>query len=234
MVFDSWLFIDPELQSAAPTSSGFRAINAELASSYVQSVDVYREYTDNTSVSAQFYWNPSPGNGLVFTNSCCTSCGGIGCAACQQTIQNGCLSIRDVEAGIVIPVPATYSETNERFEVAAFTDCHEPDQVKIWYRAGDLDNAYVRGTGLDPLSHSMAQVIAWHATALLERPFCSCANVGSVAEHLRTDIAYTGNDTSYIVNFETLDNPLGTKIGSLMAWRRISQMRERFIDAGII
>lgn len=231
VVADSWLFLDPDKQAATPTYEGFKALNILTASNYVASVDVYREYTDNTTFSAKFFWEP---DSSPFPFPPCTSCGGSGCPACSQTIQNGCSIIRDVDTGVIVPVPATYDETDERWETVQFTECREPEQVKIYYRAGDVDQAYLRGTGLDPLSHRMAQTIAWLATARLERPFCGCSNVTSLGEYLRTDRARTGEDGSFLVNFETLDNPLGMKTGELLAWHRLSRMGERQLSVGLI
>ncbi|MHC4736652.1 MAG: hypothetical protein ACYTDW_19680 [Planctomycetota bacterium] len=94
MVFPSWLFIDPDLQGAYPTTAGFSAIDVTTVTPLVTSVDVYREYNDFTANAATFFWEHQPARLAV--GSLCTSCGGSGCAACSLISQDGCLSVRDL------------------------------------------------------------------------------------------------------------------------------------------
>jgi hypothetical protein len=50
-VFDSWLFVDPDLQSEYPTTpggTGFTAIDISTTANFVTEVDVYREFNDST------------------------------------------------------------------------------------------------------------------------------------------------------------------------------------------
>lgn len=222
ITFDAWLLIDPNLQGAYPTAEELRAIDLEDMDSYVATVDIYREYTDFSQASAEFSWEPEPGSGLTFP---CTSCGGSGCLACENTIQTGCLHVRDVERGILVPVPATYDDDEDSWQGASFTDCREPDTVKLWYYAGDLDERYLRGETCEPLSEYFAQAIAWLATARLERNICACNNAHALAADLRRDLAFTPSDGgSFILSDEDLANPFGTKKGEVMCWKRISKL----------
>ena len=52
------------------------------------------------------------------------------------TVQSGYLLVRDPEEGKVTPMVATY---NSGWLTDAMVFNREPDQVKLWYRAGAMD-----------------------------------------------------------------------------------------------
>jgi hypothetical protein len=228
--FDSWLFIDPDLLEAYPTSAGFSAIDISTTANYVSSVDVYREYTDFTEVSAQFFWERDPvTNSLVF----CSTCGGTGCETCTLVTQDGCIHVRDVPRGIVVPVAASYDSTDARWEGLNWTDCREPDQVKIWYYAGDLDNRFLGDISCAPLSDYWAQTIAWLATSRIAKPFCACGGSDSKREWLQQDLGRSG-EVSFLIAENQLSNPWGTRRGAIMAWDRVAKLNnKRFVGAAI-
>lgn len=227
MTFPSWLFVSPDLQAAYPTSDGPAAIDCSTTANFVTAVDVYRETNDATQASAQLVWEPQADNGL--TLSVCTSCGGSGCAQCALTTQDGCLTVREPDLGIVAPVAATYDADNAQWTAANWTRCHEPVQVKLWYRAGAFGNEYLRGESYDPLSDDLAHAIAWLATARLERAFCQCGNATALADHWREDLAKSTQSASQILAMTLLDNPFGTRRGEIMAWQRISKMTTNLV-----
>jgi hypothetical protein len=219
-IFPAWLFIDPDVQSAYPTTEGFIGINIDSTINYVTSVDVYREYTDTTGTSATFYWEPEPQMGY------CTSCSGTGCPACTLTAQNGCIHIRDAETGLVVPTPATY--TSGAWASSCFTIGRDPDEVKIWYYAGALDNLNLRGSTCHSMPPRMERAIAYLATARLERPMCSCANVTALYHKLQTDLALS-ETRSYQVTEDHLANPFGTRFGEVSAWRWIHDTAQHIL-----
>ena len=234
VIFDSWLLINPDLQEVYPdTDNPIEPINLLTESNYVANVDVYREYTDSTVASAEFSWQPKPGSGLFSVT--CPSCGGSGCAACENTTQDGCLHIRDVNLGIVVPTPATYDNAEAQWTGDTWTECREPDTVKFWYYAGELDEKYLQGTNCEPLSQWFAQAIAWLTTARLDRDVCGCSNVIDLVKDLRRDLAYSEPEGgSYLTSEEALNNPFGTKLGEVKAWMRIRHLAERVPDMAAI
>jgi hypothetical protein len=221
LVFDSWLLIDPELWEAYPTSDGVSAINISTTINFVTSVEVYREYTDGTATSAQFFWELGAPSAQGFV---CPSCGGTGCYVCGYSTQNGCLGARDPNRGILVPSPGTYDSDNAVWDRAIWSEGREPDLVKIWYRAGDLDQRYVKGLSCDPLSHFWAQTIAWLATARIERQLCSCGNAAALAEDLRVDLTKSTPNSRYFVTADIMECPFGVRKGEVMAWRRIKRI----------
>jgi len=232
LTFWAWQFIDPDDWDAFPEDTeGIATLDMETIT-YLADCDVYRVYNDNTAQSAEFFWEPE--NWLISPISC-ASCGGAGCSTCSLTTQDGCAHIRDVDLGIVVPMPASYDEDDEEWTLAAWTDCRAPDQVKIWYQAGELSQRYLDaenvtsdiGNGMvtDPLSDYWAETIAWLATARLERTICACANVISLANDLRIDVSRTDPDgASYFVDPTELSNPFGTRLGEIKAWRRVKKV----------
>lgn len=237
-VFNSWLFIDPELQGAFPTTAGFTGIDISTDTNFVTTVDIYREQNDVTDTSATFYWEPTPSNTII--DGFCTSCLGTGCAACSLTTQDGCLHIRDAERGFVVPQPASYNSTTGAWETDCYTLCRDPDFVKIWYYSGLMDERWLRGTNaIDPLSQKWANAIAWIATARLDRPFCSCGNATVLGEVYRQNLAANSATDKQAEGFQVdpvdvLQCPFGTRLGEVMAWKLVARERDRITGGGAI
>jgi hypothetical protein len=143
------------------------------------------------------------------------------------------LNVRDVENGIVVPQPATYSADDAAWAMDAYSVCRDPEMVRIYYYAGNQDNRFLGGNSCEPLSNYWAHAIAWLATARLDREFCSCGNVQSLSGHLREDLAFTG-ETSFQIGFELLDNPFGTHRGAVKAWQRVAKIQGRNLKGGAI
>jgi len=217
-IFPAWLFIDPDIQARYPTTEGFRGINLDTTDNYVTSVDVYREYNDTTADSAEFFWEPATYVG-------CSSCGGSGCSACTLTSQDGCIHIREAQNGLVVPTPATYSSG---WTSDCFSGCRDPDEVKIWYYAGAVDNLNLRGDTCHTLPPRMERAIAWLATTKILKPMCSCPHVTAVYRRLQEDLAISG-ERSYQITEDDLDNPFGTQRGSIQAWRYIQNIAEHIM-----
>lgn len=223
---DSWLLIVPEDRTQYPTRNGFDGVDiGDNVSHFVSTVDIYREYTDTTAVSAELYWE-SVGT--------CTNCDGSGCDVCGLSSQNGCIHIRDYDSGIVVPTAADYSSDESAWVAAGLTICRTPDQARLWYVAGNVSDDYQNGLTDEPLDDYWATTIAYLATSRLEREFCGCGNDATLAQHLRVDIAFSGEDTSFLVDFGELKNPFGTRRGEIMAWHRVSAFSNRTLDAALI
>lgn len=226
--FWAWQLLDPELQQRFTVTGQSQPIDVEAAVSYVTVVDVYREYTDFTQVSARFYWQRTRllNLGLLPVGWCCTSCNGTGCAACEFLTQDGCIKVKDAAGQFVVPTPATYDDENAQWQTQALTVCRDPDLVKVFYRAGDVDQKYLNGQSCEPLSHYWAETIAWLAVARVNRPFCTCNNSLTLLNNLQRDLRFTGSKVSgsYQVSTEEMTNPFGSKLGEVKAWQRVAKM----------
>lgn len=224
-VLDAWELISPELYEAFPTSDGFDAIDVSDVTNYEVSVDVYYEYNDTTLPSSQFIWE----NDLM---GICATCGGTGCEDCTPVTQDGCLTIRKYEAGIVTPFPADY---DGGWTATTWTECREPENVKLWYYSGLVANDYAQSRSYDPLSLEFAKAIAWLATARLDRPLCGCGNIQAISTELQTDITLREpKGAAYFVTPDGMSCPFGTKIGEIRAWRIVSKLAKRRLGVAVI
>lgn len=224
-VVDAWELISPELYEVFPTSDGFDAIDVSDVTNYEPSVDVYREYNDTSQASSQFIWE----NDLI---GVCATCGGTGCEDCVPVTQNGCMTIRKYEAGIVTPIPADY---DGGWTATTWTECREPENVKLWYYSGMVANDYTQSRSYDPLSLEFAKAIAWLATARLDRPLCGCGNIQMISQELQTDITLREpKGGAYFVTPDGMNSPFGTKIGEIKAWRIVSKLAKRRLGVAVI
>jgi len=131
--------------------------------------------------------------------------------------------------------PATYDEDNALWERASWTQGREPDSMKLWYYAGDKSLWDTTAGAIDPLPNYFATAIAYIATARLERPLCSCANVASLAAQLREDLTLSENGRGHFVGPDLLNCPFGTHRGEYMAWQRIKHfVRDKQLGYAII
>ena len=217
---DPWLMIDPDALAALPTTAGFAAINLDAVlpaiGDYVDEVDLFYEHNDSTEPGAILYWEQEP-------SLQCSACAGVGCAACSFSSQDGCIHVRDTERGFVAVTPGTYDEDIGAWRRIGPSVCRDPDQIKLYYYGGEQSDEWLSGISIDPLSHYMAQAIAWMVTARLERPFCACSNVTSLGNHLKEDLSLSTDQGRFISNI-TLSNPFGTRRGEVQAWMRVSML----------
>jgi hypothetical protein len=219
--FYTWQFVDPDLQEEYPLADAMDPIDLTVVANHLASADVYYEYRDTTQASAEFLWNGDVSCG----------CGGSGCALCSYDAVEGCLYAKNAIDGIVSPVPGSYDRASDSWTASSITEGRDPDMVKLWYLAGDQDQRYLAGNTHDPLSDWWARVIAYLATARLERPFCACGNSHALAAWLREDLAQTpeGGGSRFTTELIT-SSPFGTCRGEVMAWMKVKGFTKRRMD----
>lgn len=214
--FRSWQLFLPSLLAAYPQLDSVPyPIDANTSTNFVSTVDVYLEYPDYTQPSSQFVWAGRRN---------CTICAGAGCVNCGTATQNGCVNVDDKTRGIVAPIPASYDATNG-WTQASISNEYEPDRIKLWYYSGNVSDEYKMGLTCDPLSDYFARTIAWLATARLERDPCGCGHVKESMMKLRQDLAIASPEGNFIIGLDdAMDNPFGSRLGELRAWRRIARI----------
>lgn len=225
VTFYSWQLINPDVDGAFPTVDDYRAIDLSTDASLVTSVDIYREYIDNTQVSARFFWE----------DASCANCGGAGCDQCALIYQDGCAKVSDSQLGIVVPVIAAYDADSGIWKYSSWTVGRDPDQVRISYYAGDMSQGYKSGSTTDPLKEIYAKAIAYMASARLPRTICTCPGTVKFFEELREDMALSTSDVSHLISMRDLDNPFGTRLGEIMAWKLLGKVnRDKMVEVAII
>jgi len=193
----TWQVIALAKLDAFPTADGFRAIDTTDTDNLVATLEIYTVVNDQALTSAQFSWE-----GTV-------------------TTQNGVFVPTGDGYGKI--VPATYSAANGYWTSSNWSVGREPDRVKIWYYSGVLDKRYT-DFSLDPLSDYWAETITWLAIARLTRHLCACDKLRSFADELQVDTSVRTPDARrHNIPFSYYGNPFGTRMGEIMAWRRVEQ-----------
>jgi hypothetical protein len=218
--FWSWQLIDQDNYEVFPTSGGPGGVDVSTTANFVGAVDVYQERVDPDAPAATFYWEA--------TSACCDQCTG---AICTHITQSGCASINDWQRGIVSPIPATY---DAGWKSATWTNCCEPDLVKVSYYAGEVGNDFKKHKTCDALSNYMAHTIAILATARLERAMCTCGRLDDWVDQLQKDLAVSGQGTGYFMTEEIFHNPFGTRFGEVTAWKQIAKLPGRRLSVAVI
>lgn len=233
ITLDSWLLLDPDVVNKIPTNEITTIDASTTPTNYVTSVEVRREFTDNITVpSAQFFWERNPISLLPFPTNC-ASCSGTGCEACTLISQDGCFFVRDVYNGIGVPVPATYDSDDERWEKDKWTECREPDQVKVWYRAGEQSEDGLRG-GCNKLDTNLARTIAMLTTARFMCNVGSNNNLSNMMKYWQRDQSESLETSTIFTPPEILNNPLGTRRGEVEAYKSLFKLRERTMSVGVM
>lgn len=225
--FWAWQFIDPDLWNQLPVD-GMNAIDADDPASYVASVEVRWTYNSYIESHGTIFWENDPSYVLQ-----CAVCNGLGCEACSFTTQDLCIHARDTDAGFVAITPAAFDVGTESWGVTTPAANRDPDQVTVNYYAGGQSDRFLAGWDCDPLERYLAEAIAYLAAARLERPYCSCGIMTALGRDLRRDLTVTSTEgTGYYTGDEVHDNPFGSRLGELMAWRRIKHLADDAINTG--
>lgn len=184
------------------------AVDADTATNYETTVDIYRVYND-PATQTQFIWENDG-----------TGCGS--CTACTLSTQAGCFHLRDARLGLAVPAPASWNTTTLSFDQGEFNACREPDQVRFWYYSGYRDmNLTTPSLTMSPY---WEYAVAYLAASKLDRPTCGCSNVTSFIDRWRRDAAATSaEEGGFTMTPEQASNRIGTSLGALFAWKRIQQ-----------
>lgn len=192
--------------------------------SFLATVDVYRVFHD-PSQQIQFLWESQP--------SMC-GCGSLSCTTCYLMAQFGCMLVRDYRTGMVTASSATWNSATQVFESSPLSVGRAPDKVRMWYRAGYRDQTQARPM-LD-MKPAWARAVTYFATALLNRPMCSCQNLQAQMEYWQDDMSKIQVSQSTSENFQVdrslLSNPFGMSRGAIHAWRTFQ--REAIGEAALI
>lgn len=204
ITFKSWQIVAANQMDSLEAN----VLDADLATSYETTVDAYYVYND-PSTQVSFLWENEPG--------CCGTCD-----ACQFGTQTGCFHLRDPRMGFMVPTPATWNTATETFDGVDWSVCREPDQLRVWYYSGYVDQRLPRPYA--ELAPYWKSAIAYFAASKFDRPVCGCSNVSAFIDKWRRDAAFSAEDAgSFNLTAEQGSNRLGTSAGALYAWRRINQ-----------
>jgi hypothetical protein len=128
----------------------------------------------------------------------------------------------------------TYDRVSGEWLGAEFSVCRRPDFIKIWYYAGEIDNQKLCRGDCDPLSEYWAKTIATLATARLRKPPCGCGTSQTEMERLQKDAMFSSTGDFFNADPSELSNPFGTKVGEIIAWRKVAKLNTRRLGVVLI
>jgi len=192
-----WQMLKPQLQRRMNATT----IDADVAASYVDTLEFYRVYND-PSAPVQFLWGDP---------SCDT-------AACAWSTQAGCMRVVNKRTGIVAVEPGTYVAATNSFTNTNFSVGVEPSKARLWYYAG-YSNPYARGC--NKMTEFWKRNIAILASTRLNKPVCTCEGFEQQISHWQEDTSMATQARTFIASPE--QNPLGTKVGEILVWNSISK-----------
>jgi len=98
-----------------------------------------------------------------------------------------------------------------------------------------MSEGFLAGVDLDPLGTWLAEAIAWLAVARLERNFCTCSGLAAVQQTLRAEMSRSDSGgPNWFLTDALGDNPFGTKVGEVKAWRRLSKLAQTIPQVAVI
>lgn len=182
------------------------AINGDDESNFLDSVDVYRVYTD-ASQQILFYYDPPAG------------CAG---GPCEEVTETGCIFIKDSRLGLL-----QYDRADWDAETQSYTNARLPGipvKAKVYYRAGWRDERleYPLWQQVDP---NLERRIIFYALSLLDRELCGCSNTRNIWQYMSEDMAKITPERSYTFPWDLTGNPLGTSRAAIQLWKYIHPLR---------
>ena len=134
-----------------------------------------------------------------------------------------------------MPRAATYNTVTGIWDADNWVVGRDPDQVRISYYAGNVSKEFLNGVSCDPLGEVYARAIAYIATARLTRSICGCEGVVKFFDDMQEDMALVENSRLHSISMRDMDNPFGTRLGEIKAWRLLGKVsRDRKVEAVLI
>lgn len=203
----TWLFINPSLWEVYPSSQNADPIDITTVpgANLVQVVSVYQESVDSTDTPA-----------VLGSSHSATL--GVG------TEHTGGFSVRSAAAGQVVPFIGDYDEENGNWAQSC-EDWIGPDYIKLWYFAGAVNPAYLRGATGEAMPYDLAEIVAMLAAARLSKPICNCSVLSEFTRKMQMDVSRSARSTEFVfVTPDQVNNPFGSRYGEVMAWNRLVRM----------
>jgi hypothetical protein len=208
IVIGTHQLVDPDLLNAfAPV-----AVDGQVVANFLAVVDVYRHFND-PQTQVTLMWAPFVGN---------CDCGLTSCEMCAHSVQTGCLLAHNYRNGIVRFSPAAWDATTEQFNSRTPTGGRQPDNLRVFYRAGWEDP---KPNAIAPkleMENVLARVVAFLSLRYLARPVCGCDNVKELTRRMSMDlaaeVAQGESSQSFKMSPRQLDNRFGTERGAIEAW----------------
>jgi hypothetical protein len=191
----------------------FTKVLGTTDANFLDEVDVYRHYND-PQTQVEFQWRQAGCCGCLDAAS--------SCASCSYVTQPGCISIKDYKLGLLSTSPGDWNVADQVFDVATFSECRQPDRLRLWYYVGYRDLSL--STPHSTMSREWARAVSLLALTKLDRPICSCHAVAQTMQRWTTDLRATvgtsARSAAYkVTNYEVENCPFGATTAGLEVWR---------------
>jgi hypothetical protein len=196
-----WLLVKPELYEGL----GHENIDPSDTDNFVDSVDVYRNYTSSgasyDAAEAVLIWDDNPG-----LNRFCQTNGSI-------TYAYGKLGVRDAHLGVFSIGEAVWDTDEEDWVTynGWLSAIGTPDRAILRYRAGAEETT------------DFVKMISVLTAAELTRPICACDSANRWLAYWQADHSRVDNEADGVfrVTMRDMENPFGTRRGHIDAWKKI-------------
>lgn len=225
IIFDSWRLIEPSLwENAGPYAGEDSCVNCGIdildSDNLVDYIEIWQRYHDPSMPIAEFGWECDIPCG----------CGDPDCPICRVQIQPACVIENTRGPGFVVPFPARWNAGEEAWgRIDPWTCWRQPDFVRFYYWTGYLPKGQCPPESLCAVDCSqIEQIIAILAAARMTRRICSCTCGESKPwwEELQTNTSKSTRETgTYVNTVQTLNNPFGTRVGEIDAYRRLDLIK---------
>lgn len=208
-----WLIVRPILYEAP----SLNALNPANAANFVTTLDVYQRTTNGDGVTT----DDSQAT-LIYESG---DCGGWGpgwcCNGTSGSTDPGSVGyvvaragIRDRTLGLITPAAAAYNSATLTWSSGC---CYaDPDRVVLRYLAG-----YPLERG--QMAKRWQQVVTMLAAAEVKRRIVACRETNERLHDLQMDMALQATETErYQRSQKDMDNPFGTRLGHIQAWKMAS------------
>lgn len=101
-------------------------------------------------------------------------------------------------------------------------DCTMYDRFQLHYLAGYRDR--LRPCSFTDMAIEWERAVAILSAIFLDRPPCTCHGVNETWEYWSRDMAFSGGAEElarYNIDRQELNNPFGTKLGAIHAWKQV-------------
>lgn len=176
-------------------------------SSFVSSVMVARRYVD-TATQGYFVWESQ--------GEACSE----GDDPSLLTRQSARFTVRDESLGWIAGETAEWDATNLRYNASGWALGRQPDAIEVNYVCGRDDDDAINE------AHYLM------ACAELKGGLCTCGMADDEITKWQEDRAESNEARSVNTSFADLENPFGTKLGQIEAWKLIRNKRRA--DASVI
>lgn len=202
VIFDLWYLLRPDIACQYQQDIA-EPIQAVDVANFLEYVDIYRVFNDDSSGHVQFSWT-----GLSAYDG-----------DSRPHVQNGFSEVYDSENGMIVP----------RWSAVPSFD-QGPDNVHVHYYSGYRSSEYESGLSLNPIEFSLADAIRCLATARLDRDLTGGANVISLSQSLREDMAAVSPAGNFLAMSEKIqESPFGSRRGEVQAWRIVDKLPRHYV-----